>query len=46
MFESLPVAPPDSILGLTDAFQKDQRTDKVNLTVGVYEGLSGNRWSG
>jgi aspartate/tyrosine/aromatic aminotransferase len=41
MFESLPVAPPDSILGLTDAFQKDQRTDKVNLTVGVYKDEAG-----
>jgi aspartate/tyrosine/aromatic aminotransferase len=37
MFESLPVAPPDSILGLSEEFQKDPRTDKVNLTVGVFK---------
>lgn len=37
MFESLPVAPPDSILGLAEEFQKDPRTNKVNLTVGVFK---------
>lgn len=29
-------APADPILGLTEAFQKDARDDKVNLGVGVY----------
>ncbi len=37
MFETLPVAPPDSILGLSEEFQKDPRTNKVNLTVGVFK---------
>lgn len=42
MFENLPIAPPDSILGLNDAFQKDPRQDKVNLTVGVYKTEDGS----
>lgn len=37
MFEHLPIAPPDSILGLADAFAKDPRPGKINLTVGVYK---------
>lgn len=41
MFEFLPVAPPDSILGLSDAFAKDPRPDKINLTVGVYKDEQG-----
>jgi len=41
MFQSLPLAPPDSILGLTDVFNKDPRTDKINLTVGVYKDETG-----
>ena len=41
MLESLPVAPPDSILGLADAFNADPRTEKVNLTVGVYKDEQG-----
>jgi aspartate/tyrosine/aromatic aminotransferase len=42
MFENLPIAPPDSILGLNDAFQKDPRQEKVNLTVGVYKTEDGS----
>jgi aspartate aminotransferase len=41
MFQSLPLAPPDSILGLTDVFNKDPRSEKVNLTVGVYKDETG-----
>ncbi len=41
MLEKLPVAPPDSILGLADVFGKDPRPDKVNLTVGVYKDEQG-----
>ncbi len=37
MFESLAAAPPDPILGLGEAFQKDPRTGKINLTIGVYQ---------
>ncbi len=41
MFEHLPVAPPDSILGLSEAFSKDSRANKINLTVGVYKDEQG-----
>lgn len=41
MFEFLPIAPPDSILGLSDAFTSDPRTHKINLTVGVYKDEQG-----
>lgn len=37
MFEEIPVAPPDPILGLMDAFKKDPRDHKINLSVGVYQ---------
>jgi aspartate/tyrosine/aromatic aminotransferase len=42
MFEFLPIAPPDSILGLSDAFAKDPRPGKINLTVGVYKTEDGS----
>ncbi len=41
MLESLTMAPPDAILGLTEAFKKDTNPDKVNLGVGVYKDESG-----
>ncbi len=41
MFETLAAAPPDSILGLTDTFQRDPRAQKINLTIGVYRDESG-----
>jgi len=37
MFEHIELAPPDPILGLTEAFNKDTRTAKINLGVGVYK---------
>lgn len=37
MFEHIQMAPPDPILGLTEAFKNDPRTDKINLGVGVYK---------
>ena len=37
MFETVQAAPPDSILGLNEAFQKDDNPDKINLSVGVYK---------
>lgn len=40
-FDSISLAPPDAILGLTDAFNNDQRPDKMNLSVGVYKDASG-----
>jgi len=35
-FAQVPAAPPDPILGLTEAFLKDPTHGKVNLGVGVY----------
>jgi len=42
MFDTILAAPPDSILGLTDAWKKDPNSLKVNLGVGVYKDASGN----
>ncbi len=42
MWKSVQPAPPDSILGLTDAFRKDQNLNKVNLGVGVYKDENNN----
>jgi aspartate/tyrosine/aromatic aminotransferase len=42
MFDSIPAAPPDSILGLTDAWKNDPNPLKVNLGVGVYKDDAGN----
>ena len=36
LFAHAELAPADPILGLTEAYTKDERTDKVNLGVGVY----------
>lgn len=36
IFETIAAAPPDPILGLTEAFKKDPSPHKVNLGVGVY----------
>jgi aspartate/tyrosine/aromatic aminotransferase len=41
MFHSLVAAPPDPILGLTEAFKKDPNPNKVNLGVGVYKDAQG-----
>jgi len=41
MFETFEMAPPDSILGLMDAFKKDTNPNKINLSVGVYKNASG-----
>ena len=42
MWQNVEAAPADSILGLTDAFKKDQNPKKVNLGVGVYKDDDGN----
>ncbi len=42
MWRHIQPAPPDSILGLTDAFRKDPSPNKVNLGVGVYKDNNGN----
>lgn len=36
LFESVPLAPRDPILGVTEAFNADSNPKKVNLGVGVY----------
>jgi aspartate aminotransferase len=41
MFEAIQTAPPDPILGLTEAFQQDPNPRKINLSVGVYQDESG-----
>ncbi len=41
MFESIQTAPPDPILGLTEAFKQDSNPDKINLSVGVYQDGNG-----
>jgi len=37
MFAHLKIAPPDAILGLTDAWKKDPNPLKINLGVGIYK---------
>ena len=41
MFQALSEAPPDPILGLTEAFKKDPTEGKINLGVGVYQDETG-----
>ncbi|MBF9000654.1 amino acid aminotransferase [Vibrio nitrifigilis] len=41
MFEKIVAAPADPILGLTEEFKKDTRTDKINLGVGIYKNEAG-----
>jgi aspartate/tyrosine/aromatic aminotransferase len=41
MFEKLEMAPPDPILGLTEAYNNDPNPAKINLGVGVYKDESG-----
>ncbi len=42
MFEKITAAPPDAILGLSEAFKKDANPNKINLGVGVYKDAYGN----
>lgn len=41
MWQKIEAAPADSILGLTEAFKKDENPSKVNLGVGVYKDEDG-----
>jgi len=41
MFEHLTAAPPDAILGLTEAWKKDPNPLKINLGVGIYKNNQG-----
>ncbi len=40
-FSVVTTAPPDSILGLNEAFAADTHPEKMNLSVGVYKDASG-----
>lgn len=42
MFDKIEIAPPDSILGLDEAFKSDPNPVKINLGVGVYKDERGN----
>ncbi len=41
MWNEVEAAPADAILGLTEAFKRDARPEKVNLGVGVYKDETG-----
>ena len=41
LFSQIQQAPPDPILGLTEAFNTDQNPQKVTLGVGVYQNSTG-----
>ena len=41
MLEAIEAAPRDAILGLTAAFREDSRSEKINLSVGVYQDETG-----
>ncbi|AUI86024.1 aromatic amino acid aminotransferase [Vibrio azureus] len=41
MFEKIVTAPADPILGLTEEFKKDTRSEKINLGVGIYKNEQG-----
>lgn len=40
-WNEIPLAPPDKILGISEAFQKDTNSKKINLGVGAYRDNSG-----
>ena len=42
MFSELSAAPPDPILGLSEAFKSDMNPNKINLGVGVFKDTEGN----
>lgn len=41
MFEKIQIAPPDPILGLSEAYKADPNPNKINLAVGVYKDANG-----
>jgi aspartate/tyrosine/aromatic aminotransferase len=41
MFETIPTAPVDPILGLNELFKKDQTPHKLNLSIGIYQDATG-----
>lgn len=43
-YANVPMGPPDPILGLTEAFNKDTDPRKITLGVGAYRGEDGKPW--
>ena len=43
-WSSVQMGPPDSILGLVEAFTKDESPNKVSLAVGAYRDENGKPW--
>ncbi len=41
LLQNVTMAPPDPILGLTEAFNNDANPDKINLSVGVFKDADG-----
>ncbi|MEM9414046.1 MAG: amino acid aminotransferase [Planctomycetota bacterium] len=41
MFDTVQLAPPDAIIGLTEAYKADPNPAKINLAVGVYKDAQG-----
>ena len=44
LWKKVEMGPPDSILGLVEAFNKDTSPDKVSLAVGAYRDDDGKPW--
>lgn len=44
IFEKIPKAPPDPILGIIQAFNQETNPKKVNLSVGAYRDSKGKPW--
>ena len=42
MFDRIEMAPPDPIIGLTEAYRHDTNPNKINLGVGVFRDADGN----
>ena len=42
MFESMDKAPADPIMGITELYNKDTSTNKINLSMGVFKDEQGN----
>lgn len=41
VWSSVPLGPPDAILGITEAFKADPAAEKINLGVGAYRDEKG-----
>jgi aspartate aminotransferase len=44
IYDNVPLGPPDAILGLNEAFNKDENPKKVSLGVGAYRDDDGKPW--